>query len=82
MEDFVVGRIIDLGGPKNLYTIMAVTKIENKSDTYLIVVPVSENSENAEIHNDMPAVVRVDEASQELEFINDIEVIKKVLNEA
>lgn len=82
MEDFVVGRIIDLGGPENLYTIMAVTKIESKADTYLIVVPVSENSENAEIHNDMPAVVRVDEASQELEFINDIEVIKKVLNEA
>jgi len=81
MEDFVVGRIIDLGGENNLYTIMAVTQI-NEADKYLIVVPVSENSENAEIKTNRPAVVKVIEESQELEFVNDIEVIKKVLNNA
>lgn len=82
MEDFVVGRIIDLGGEDNLYTIMAITQIDDAADKYLIVVPASENSENAEIKVDSPAVVKVIEESQELEFVNDIEVIKKVLNNA
>jgi uncharacterized protein YrzB (UPF0473 family) len=79
MEEFVVGRIIDLGGPENLYTIMAVTKIDETADKYLIVVPASENSENASIQANKPAVVKVIEESQELEFINDMEIIKKVL---
>ena len=82
MEDFVVGRIVDLGGPDHLFTVLSVVDIENDANKYLVVVPVAGNAEDPEIHNDRPAVVKVLNETQELEFVNDIEEIKKVLNNA
>jgi hypothetical protein len=78
MEKYVIGRVFELDNEKR-YVVLGITNIDDAK--YILVAPTSGDGENVKIDNSRPMVLKVDEESDDVEYIDDVEIVKKVLEE-